>query len=75
MTVGDLLMSPIQRLTKCPLLFADLHRSTPVIGCPVSHAKVGLALEHLRALMREVNHRDDRVAKEDLASARLLSFQ
>lgn len=49
-----------------------------MIGCPVSHAKVGLTLEHLRALMREVNHGDDRVAKEDpetLASARLLSFQ
>jgi hypothetical protein len=49
-----------------------------VISYPVSHAKVGLALEHLRALMREVNHRDDHVSEEDpetLASARLLSFQ
>jgi hypothetical protein len=40
MTVGDL-MSPIQRLTKYPLLFVDLHQSTPVIDCPVSHAEVG----------------------------------
>ena len=55
MTVGDLLMSPIQRLTKYPLLFADLHQSTPVIDCPVSHAEAGLTLKHLCELVREVN--------------------
>lgn len=73
MTVGDLLMSPIQRLTKYPLLFADLLQSTPVIDCPVSHAEVGLTLEHLRELVREVNHvTDDCVARERIRKRWLL---
>ena len=35
MMVSDV-MSPIQQLTKYPLLFADLLQSTPMINCPVS---------------------------------------
>jgi hypothetical protein len=73
MTVADLLMSPIQRLTKYPLLFADLHKSTPVIDCPDSHAEVDLTLQHLRELVREVNHvTDDRVAREKIRKRWLL---
>jgi hypothetical protein len=73
MTVGDLLMSPIQRLTKYPLLFADLHQSTPVIDCPVSYAEMGLTFEHLRKLAREANHvTDDHVARERIQKCWLL---
>lgn len=73
MTVGDLLMSPIQRLTKYPLLLADLHKSTPVIDCPDSHAEVDLTLQHLRELVREVNHvTDDRVARDRIRKRWLL---
>lgn len=65
MTVGDLLMSPIQQLTKYPLLFTDLHQSTPVIDCPDSHAEVDLTLQNLRGLVRGVNCvTDDRVARD-----------
>lgn len=67
MTVSDLLMSPIQRLTRYPLLFADLHKSTPVIDCPDSHAEVDFTLQHLRELVCEVNRvTDNRVARERL---------
>jgi hypothetical protein len=73
MTVGDLLMSPIQRLTKYPLLFADLHKNTPVIDCPDSYAEVDLTLHHLRELVREVNDvTDDRVARERIRKRWLL---
>ena len=73
MTVGDLLMSPIQRLTKYPLLFADLHKSTPVIDCPDSYAEVDSTLQHLCELVREVNHvADDRVARERIRKRWLL---
>jgi hypothetical protein len=73
MTVGDLLMSPIQRLTEYPLIFADLHQNTPVIDCPVSHAEVGLTFEHLRELVREINHvTDDYVALERIGKRWLL---
>ena len=65
MKVSDLLMSPIQRLTKYPLLFADLHKSTPVIDCPDSHAEVDTTLRHLRELVREVNYvTDNHTARE-----------
>jgi hypothetical protein len=65
MKVSDLLMSPIQRLTKYPLLFADLHKSTPVIDCPDSHAEVDFTLQHLRELVREVNYvTDNHTARE-----------
>lgn len=67
LTVGDLLMSPIQRLTKYPLLFADLHKSTPVIDCPDSQAEVALTLQCLCELVREVNQAtDDHNAREKI---------
>ena len=73
MTVGDLLMSPIQRLTKYPLLFADLNKSTPVIDCPDSHAEVDLTLQHLRELVRSTNQvTDDRIARERIRKRWLL---
>jgi hypothetical protein len=73
MTVGDLLMSPIQRLTKYPLLFVDLHISTPVMDCPDSHAELDLTVLHLRELVREVNHvTDDHIARERIRKRWLL---
>lgn len=73
LTVSDLLVAPIQRLTKYPLLFADLYRNTPVIDCPDSHAEVELTLQCLRELVREVNQAtDDRVARERIRKRWLL---
>lgn len=54
-TVGDLLIKPIQRLTKYPLLFEDLLRQTPVSDCPSSHADIEATIQGLREVIRAVN--------------------
>ncbi|KAK5047825.1 hypothetical protein LTR84_006490 [Exophiala bonariae] len=54
-TVGDLLIKPIQRLTKYPLLFEDLLRQTPVSDCPSTHVEVEATIQCLRELVRAVN--------------------
>lgn len=46
---------PLQRICKYPLLFADLHKVTPVIDCPESHAEVEKALFRLRETAMEIN--------------------
>jgi hypothetical protein len=55
LTVGDLLIKPIQRVTKYPLLFDDLLRHTPVADCPNAHAAVDSTLESLRGVVQVVN--------------------
>lgn len=54
-TVSDLLIKPIQRLTKYPLLFEDLLRQTPVSDCPSTHAEVEATIQCLREVVRAVN--------------------
>ena len=73
MTVGDLLISPIQRLTKYPLLLADLHKNTPVIDCPSSHAEIDTAVQYFKETLREINHAaDDPAARERIKKRWLL---
>lgn len=55
LTVGDLLIKPIQRVTKYPLLFDDLLRQTPVADCPSAHTEVAETLKSLRGLVQSVN--------------------
>ena len=55
LTAGDLLIKPIQRMCKYPLLFSDLHKQTPVVDCPSSHAEVEGAVSSFRELVREIN--------------------
>lgn len=55
LTAGDLLIKPIQRICKYPLLFLDLHKHTPVVDCPSSHAEVDGALNNFREMVREIN--------------------
>lgn len=59
LTVGDLLIKPIQRVTKYPLLFDDLLKHTPVADCPITHIEVEESLKCLRALVQSVNHATD----------------
>lgn len=54
-TVGDLLIKPIQRLTKYPLLLEDLLRQTPVSDCPSTHADIEATIQCLREVVRAVN--------------------
>ncbi|KAH6997555.1 hypothetical protein BKA56DRAFT_469162 [Ilyonectria sp. MPI-CAGE-AT-0026] len=55
LTIGDLLVKPIQRVCKYPLLFAELLKCTPVCDCPNSHMEVETALMRLREATAEIN--------------------
>ncbi|OAP64392.1 hypothetical protein AYL99_00364 [Fonsecaea erecta] len=59
LTVGDLLIKPIQRMTKYPLLFDDLLRQTPVTDCPNTHSDLEAILTCLREVVQTVNKATD----------------
>lgn len=59
LTIGDLLIKPIQRMTKYPLLFDDLLRHTPVADCPSSHAELEAILLCLREVVQTINKATD----------------
>lgn len=54
-TVADLLISPIQRICRYPLLFDDLLKQTPVADCPVAHTDIETVLQCLRCVVNSVN--------------------
>lgn len=73
LTTGDLLVKPIQRLCKYPLLFAELLKYTPVCDCPNSHMEIENALERLREATAMINRAtDDAGVKDVLAKTWLL---
>ncbi|KAK3300359.1 uncharacterized protein B0H64DRAFT_13552 [Chaetomium fimeti] len=55
LTICDLLVKPIQRVCKYPLLFLELLKHTPVIDCPYSHMEVESTLARLREATTEIN--------------------
>ncbi|KAG9253616.1 uncharacterized protein F5Z01DRAFT_623577 [Emericellopsis atlantica] len=67
-TLDDLLMKPVQRVTKYPLLFDQLARSTTAADCPNSHMEVDTALFRLQeatlALNRNTNDPNVRAVLE-----------
>jgi hypothetical protein len=65
----DLLIKPIQRVCKYPLLFDDLCRHTPVYDDPEAHAELEKALFRLQETIREVNK-----AKDDPTTRRLIEI-
>ncbi|KAF3033095.1 hypothetical protein E8E12_004456 [Didymella heteroderae] len=65
----DLLIKPIQRVCKYPLLFDDLCRQTPVCDDPEAHAELEKALFRLQETIREVNK-----AKDDPKTRRLIEI-
>ncbi|KAH7086579.1 hypothetical protein FB567DRAFT_444803 [Paraphoma chrysanthemicola] len=65
----DLLIKPIQRVCKYPLLFEDLCRQTPVYDDPEAHAELEKALFRLQETIREVNK-----AKDDPKTRRLIEI-
>ncbi|KAF2677026.1 hypothetical protein K458DRAFT_409942 [Lentithecium fluviatile CBS 122367] len=65
----DLLIKPIQRVCKYPLLFDDLCRHTPVYDDPEAHAELEKALFRLQETIREVNK-----AKDDPKTRRLIEI-
>ncbi|KAK3984694.1 hypothetical protein QBC44DRAFT_345861 [Cladorrhinum sp. PSN332] len=59
LTIGDLLVKPIQRVCKYPLLFSELLKHTPVVDCPYSHMEIENALIRLREATAEINRATD----------------
>ncbi|KAK1782108.1 hypothetical protein QBC45DRAFT_390014 [Copromyces sp. CBS 386.78] len=59
LTIGDLLMKPIQRVCKYPLLFAELLKHTPEADCPYSHMEIENTLIRLREATAEINKATD----------------
>ncbi|RDL36778.1 Uncharacterized protein BP5553_06130 [Venustampulla echinocandica] len=55
LAIGDLLVKPIQRVCKYPLLIAELLEQTPVFDCPDSHLAIGNILVRLREATTEIN--------------------
>ncbi|PBP19580.1 hypothetical protein BUE80_DR009600 [Diplocarpon rosae] len=59
LTIGDLLVKPIQRVCRYPLLFSELLRQTPVCDCPDSHMEIENVLIRLREATTEINRATD----------------
>ncbi|KAL9615402.1 MAG: hypothetical protein Q9167_000230 [Letrouitia subvulpina] len=55
LTFEDLLIKPIQRICKYPLLFEDLHRNTLEKDDPEARAEVDRSLTRLREIARSIN--------------------
>ncbi|OJD35469.1 rho guanyl nucleotide exchange factor [Diplodia corticola] len=67
LTLADLLIKPIQRPSKYPLLFADLLKHTPVADDPVAHAELEKTYYRLKDANQEINN-----AKDDPITRRLI---
>lgn len=59
LTIGDLLVKPIQRVCKYPLLFAELLKYTPVADSPYAHMEIEGALVRLREATSQINRATD----------------
>ncbi|KAL2885913.1 RhoGEF domain-containing protein [Ceratocystis lukuohia] len=55
LTIGDLLVKPIQRICRYPLMFGELLKFTPSEDCPNSHMAVEEALIRVREATTEIN--------------------
>ncbi|EUC34560.1 hypothetical protein COCCADRAFT_4088 [Bipolaris zeicola 26-R-13] len=69
LSFSDLLIKPIQRVCKYPLLFDDLCRHTPVYDDPEAHTELEKALFRLQETIREVNK-----AKDDPQTRKLIEI-
>ncbi|RDA92287.1 hypothetical protein CP533_3251 [Ophiocordyceps camponoti-saundersi (nom. inval.)] len=71
--MADLLVKPIQRICRYPLLFAELLKYTPVSDCPNSHMEVDSVLTRMREANAEINRAtDDSTMKATLERTWLL---
>lgn len=66
LTIGDLLVKPIQRVCKYPLLFAELLKYTPVVDSPHAHMEIENALIRLKEATSQVNRATDDARVKDV---------
>lgn len=55
LTVGDLLIKPIQRICRYPLLLQDLLKHTPIVDGPAAHKGLDDTLNRFREVAQGVN--------------------
>ena len=73
LTVGDLLIKPVQRLTKYPLILSQLLTLIPVMDAPGTHTELDTVLQSLREVVQLVNlARDNQHARQQVQRRRLL---
>ncbi|OXV09890.1 hypothetical protein Egran_02346 [Elaphomyces granulatus] len=77
MTLKDLLIKPVQRVCKYPLLLQDLLKCTPASDCPLAFSEINQVLDEIRLLLVKINtatgnpvHRD-RIQKTIVLQERL----
>ncbi|KAG8165120.1 hypothetical protein KVR01_005395 [Diaporthe batatas] len=66
LTIGDLLVKPMQRLCKYPLLFSELLKYTPVADSPYAHMEIENSLVRLREATSQVNRATDNARVKDV---------
>lgn len=59
LTLGDLLVKPIQRVCRYPLLFSELLKHTPVADSPYANMEVENTLIRLREMTGQINRATD----------------
>lgn len=59
LTIADLLVKPVQRVCRYPLLFSELLKYTPAYDCPNSQMEIEEALFRLREATAEINRATD----------------
>ncbi|KAK4964134.1 hypothetical protein LTR66_012460 [Elasticomyces elasticus] len=69
LTIKDLLIKPIQRVTRYELLFKDLCRLTPVVDEPQSHATLEGVLARISETCRNINQAKDNPERMRLLEA------
>jgi hypothetical protein len=78
LTLGDLLIKPIQRVCRYPLIFDQLHEATPVCDGPDSQGTIDRVRYRLRETAKEINRATndpkmrDRIEKTWLLQDRLV---
>lgn len=66
LTIGDLLVKPIQRVCKYPLLFSELLKHTPIVDSPYAHMEIENALVRLREATSQINRATDDARVKDI---------
>ncbi|KAJ6157890.1 hypothetical protein N7470_005482 [Penicillium chermesinum] len=72
MSMNDLMIKPIQRICRYPLILQELMKTTPVSDSPSAHEAIGQILENLRILVARINSATGNPVNEDRIQKTLL---
>ncbi|GIJ92282.1 hypothetical protein Asppvi_011259 [Aspergillus pseudoviridinutans] len=72
MSLGDLVVKPVQRLCKYELFLRELLKCTPIQDDPLSHDKIKEVLDGLRPTIERVNQANETLKQRELIAKTLL---